>query len=175
MRQLLRTGTITINLFIGVIASIVVVEYAKADMNDLIKDLSLKGSAINQGKNISLNKAHLGQKMKWRIEFKNVHYENHILYATLLPHQITNSIFDVAISFKGKADFRRTSRRLIQENLTQHLGEIATPFGDNETGQSAHKKIFVLALASPTDFFMHISPCLVISKFELVTWCGNNK
>ena len=31
----------------------------------------------------------------------------------LSPHQITNLIFDVAISFKGKADFRRTSRRLI--------------------------------------------------------------
>ena len=36
----------------------------------------------------------------------------------LLPHQVTNLNFDVAISFKGKADFRRTSRRLIQENLT---------------------------------------------------------
>ena len=91
----------------------------------------------------------------------------------LLPLQVTNLNFDVAISFKGKADFRRTSRRLIQENLTQHLGESATPFGDNDTGQSAHKKIFALALASTTDFFMYISPRLVVSKFELVIWCGN--
>ena len=93
----------------------------------------------------------------------------------LLPHQVTNLNFDVAISFKGKADFHRTSRRLIQENLTQHLGESATPFGDKDTGQSAHKKIFALALASPTDFFMHILPRIFISKLELVIWCGNNR
>ena len=53
------------------------------------------------------------------------------------------------------------------------MGESAAPFGDNDTGQSAHKKIFELALASTADFFMHISPRLVISKFELVTWCGD--
>jgi len=54
------------------------------------------------------------------------------------------------------------------------MDESAAPFGENETGQSAHKKIFELALASPADFFMHISPPLVLSKFELVVWCGDN-
>jgi len=54
------------------------------------------------------------------------------------------------------------------------LDESAAPFGDNDTEQSAHKKIFALALANTADFFKHISLRLVISKFELVTWYGDN-
>ncbi len=44
------------------------------------------------------------------------------------------------------------------------MGESATPFGENDMRQSALEKIFELAMASPTDFFMHISPHLVLSN-----------
>ena len=44
------------------------------------------------------------------------------------------------------------------------MDESATPFGENDMRQSAPEKIFALAMASPADFFTHISPHLVLSN-----------
>ncbi len=53
------------------------------------------------------------------------------------------------------------------------MGESAAPFGENDTRQSARKKIFELPTGSPSVFFTHILPRLVLSKFEVFSWCGN--
>ncbi len=95
------------------------------------------------------------------------------LRCALLPHQLSKLIFDIAILPINEADFRRTNRKLIQENLTKYMGKSATPYGDNDMRQSAHKKIFELSLDSPSYFFMHILPHLVISKVNLLSWRGN--
>ena len=95
------------------------------------------------------------------------------LRCALLPYQLSKIIFDVAILLIYEADFCRTSRKLIQENLTKYMGKSATPYGDNDMRQSAHKKIFELSLDSPSYFFMHILPHLVISKVNLLSWYGN--
>ncbi len=55
------------------------------------------------------------------------------------------------------------------------MDEIAAPFGENETRQSAHKKIFELPTGSPADFFMYISPRLILSKFALFNGYGNQE
>jgi len=54
------------------------------------------------------------------------------------------------------------------------MGESAAPFGENDKGQSAHKKIFELTTASPSDFFMHISSLLVLSNFRVICRGSNN-
>jgi len=55
------------------------------------------------------------------------------------------------------------------------MDESTAPFGKNEKRQSASEKIFELTTASPTYFFTHILPLLVLLKFSLVTWYGNNE
>ena len=54
------------------------------------------------------------------------------------------------------------------------MDKSTTPFGENDMWQSAHKKIFELAKASPTDFFVHISPHLVLSNIWDIVWWSNN-
>ena len=49
------------------------------------------------------------------------------------------------------------------------MGKSATPYGDNDTRQSAHKKIFELSLDSSSYFFIHILPHLVILKVNLLS------
>ena len=53
------------------------------------------------------------------------------------------------------------------------MDESATPFGENDMRQSAHKKTFELPTGSPSYFFMHILPHLVLSKLEILAGCGN--
>ena len=48
------------------------------------------------------------------------------------------------------------------------MGESAAPFGENDTGQPAHKKIFELPTGSPLDLFAHILPRLVLSNFRVI-------
>jgi len=53
------------------------------------------------------------------------------------------------------------------------MGESAAPFGEKETRQSARKKIFELPTGSPSDFFTHILPRLLLSKIEILAGRGN--
>ncbi len=54
------------------------------------------------------------------------------------------------------------------------MGEIGAPFGEDDTQQPACKKIFELPTGSPSAFFTHILLRLVLSKFEVFIWFGNN-
>jgi len=53
------------------------------------------------------------------------------------------------------------------------MDKSTAPFGENDMWQSAHKKIFELATASPADFFVHISPHLVLSNIQDIVWWSN--
>ncbi len=44
------------------------------------------------------------------------------------------------------------------------MGKTKAPEGKTDRGQSANKKVFELALASPANFFVHILPSLRFSK-----------
>ncbi len=56
------------------------------------------------------------------------------------------------------------------------MDKSTTPFGENDMWQSAHKKIFELAKASPAYFFVHISPHLVLSNiWDIVWWSNKNR
>ena len=54
------------------------------------------------------------------------------------------------------------------------MDKSTTPFGENDMWQSAHKKIFELATASPAYFFVHISPHLILSNSQDIVWRSNN-
>jgi hypothetical protein len=53
------------------------------------------------------------------------------------------------------------------------MDKSTTPFGESQKRQSVTKKIFELARASPTDFFINISPLLTLSKFKTIRWGSN--
>jgi hypothetical protein len=54
------------------------------------------------------------------------------------------------------------------------MDKSTTPFGESQKRQSVTKKIFELAKASPTDFFINISPLFTLSKIKTIHW-GSNK
>ena len=54
------------------------------------------------------------------------------------------------------------------------MGKSTTPFGESEKRQSVTKKIFELAKASPTDFFIDILPLFTLSKIKIIRWGSNN-
>jgi len=54
------------------------------------------------------------------------------------------------------------------------MSKSTAPFGESQKRQSVTKKIFELAKASPTDFFINISPLLTLSKFNTIRWGSNN-
>jgi hypothetical protein len=55
------------------------------------------------------------------------------------------------------------------------MDKSTTPFGESEKRQSVTKKIFELAKASPTDFFINISPLFTLSKIQIIRWGSNNR
>jgi hypothetical protein len=55
------------------------------------------------------------------------------------------------------------------------MGKSTTPFGESVKQQSVTKKIFELAKASLTDFFINISPLFTLSKIKIIHWGSNNK
>jgi hypothetical protein len=55
------------------------------------------------------------------------------------------------------------------------MDKSTTPFGESEKRQSVTKKIFELAKASPTDFFINISPLFTLSKIKIIHWGSNNQ
>ena len=54
------------------------------------------------------------------------------------------------------------------------MNKITTTFGESVKRQSVAKKIFELAKASPTDFFINISPLFTLSKIKIIHWGSNN-
>jgi hypothetical protein len=54
------------------------------------------------------------------------------------------------------------------------MDKSTTPFGESVKRQSVTKKIFELAKASPTDFFINILPLFTLSKIKTIRW-GSNK
>jgi len=54
------------------------------------------------------------------------------------------------------------------------MDKSTTPFGESVKWQSVTKKIFELAKASPTDFFINISPFYTLSKIQIIHWGSNN-
>ncbi len=54
------------------------------------------------------------------------------------------------------------------------MDKSTTPFEESVKWQSVTKKIFELAKASPTDFFINISPLFTLSKIQTIRW-GSNK
>jgi hypothetical protein len=48
------------------------------------------------------------------------------------------------------------------------MDKSTAPFGKNEKRQSANEKIFELTTASPSYFFIHILPFLVLSMVKVV-------
>ncbi|KYJ85864.1 hypothetical protein AS592_04540 [Sulfurovum riftiae] len=68
----------------------------------------------------------------------------------------------------------KDSPKRIRKNITQSMGESTAPSGENAKKRSASKKIFELTMASPADFFTHISLLCVLSKVKVFTWWSNN-
>ena len=48
------------------------------------------------------------------------------------------------------------------------MGESAAPFGENDTGQPAHKKIFELPTGGSLDLFARTLPRLVLSNLRVI-------
>jgi len=54
------------------------------------------------------------------------------------------------------------------------MDKSTTPFGESVKQQSVTKKIFELAKASPSDFFINISLLFTLSKIKIIHWGSNN-
>jgi hypothetical protein len=55
------------------------------------------------------------------------------------------------------------------------MDKSTTPFGESVKRQSVAKKIFELAKASPSDFFINISPLFTLSKIKTIRWGSNQR
>ncbi len=127
-----------LNLLIGIIISLVVVDNTFADSNNLAGKLSYKPSV--NSKSISLDKGHYIKGMKLPVKIKNAHYENLVLRFTLENRNSSAQTYNPIIAADYNYCVKREKKQSLMQKCLQYDTNAVIKDGHNITVPAGESK-----------------------------------